>query len=341
MRQDKHGLAVNISLCLVSAVLALSAGELTLRANEILKDIKKGGKLRLSENKVIGYEFKPNYRSQGFITNSFGFRGPEIEKEKKEGVFRVVVMGDSIAAAPNIKEAETYASVIRTSLNRPDDHHHRYEVINTGVMSYSVWQYLEVYKVKVRPLKPDLVILGICQNDFVRHLNFYTDMFGVVRSDMEVKPHEMDLQGEGFVNSLLLVQKLRAAARITRTSHAEERAPAQLAKSIPTLHGRWDEGGGATLTRLARELKRDGVRFIFVIFPYRFQLLDTNAIATDERFSRFCADENVECLDLMEPYRKAGPGLYPVNDPLHPDAEGHAIAAHEIVALIAGKDMSQ
>ncbi|MEE8574111.1 MAG: SGNH/GDSL hydrolase family protein, partial [Thermodesulfobacteriota bacterium] len=129
------------------------------------------GRFRLSPNPLIGYELKPNlavdkvalYADFADKTNSLGFRDVEHKIEKKEGVFRILVLGDSITQGFYIKEKkDIFTSVMERELRRSAV---VAEVINFGVSGYNTQQ--EVYTLKEKGLafKPDLVVVAFCLND--------------------------------------------------------------------------------------------------------------------------------------------------------------------------------
>jgi lysophospholipase L1-like esterase len=99
-------------------------------------------------------------------TNHLGFMGDEVVLQKPEGVFRIVVLGDSFTEAMQIEEKLNFCNRLEDLLNQyRTAHGKRFEVLNAGVSGYSpVAQYL-FYKRMLRDLNPDLVILQIWAND--------------------------------------------------------------------------------------------------------------------------------------------------------------------------------
>ncbi len=118
-----------------------------------------------SKNPILAYELRPSSKINSFIsTNADGFRDREFSKEKPDGVFRIVVLGDSITFGWLLKGPEVYTSVLETLLNQ-EGGSKKYEVYNLAVDGYNAEQELELLKTKGFSYKPDLVLVGYCCND--------------------------------------------------------------------------------------------------------------------------------------------------------------------------------
>lgn len=97
-------------------------------------------------------------------TNSLGFRGPQLEREKPAGVLRVVALGGSSTMGHGVSYAQTFTARLARALGRrlPG---RTVEVINAGVQGYtSVHGFLQYYR-DLRPLSPDLLIVAFDLND--------------------------------------------------------------------------------------------------------------------------------------------------------------------------------
>lgn len=101
--------------------------------------------------------------------------------------------------------------------------------------------------------------------------------------------------------------------------------------------------------------RENGVGFLVVLFPQRFQVQDEdwratvkgyglNAAAFDldgpnRRLSAFCAANSIDCLDLADPLRDArkrgGRSLYLPGGDMHWSAEGHRAASAAILPAVA------
>ena len=112
------------------------------------------------------YDHEPNQRAftidQPFVTNSMGFRDEREVPANKDGEFRILSLGDSLAVGLGVSQEDTYARRLEALL-RP-----RYgavRVINAGVGCYSTWQEVDLLKEKGVKVQPDIVMLEFFWND--------------------------------------------------------------------------------------------------------------------------------------------------------------------------------
>jgi lysophospholipase L1-like esterase len=99
-----------------------------------------------------------------YETNSAGFRGPERALEKAPGVFRVVVIGDSIAMGTGVLYEETYAARLESALASrfPD---RTVEVLDMGLAGLNAPSIVKRFERRSLSYAPDLVIYGYTLND--------------------------------------------------------------------------------------------------------------------------------------------------------------------------------
>jgi len=96
-------------------------------------------------------------------TNTLGFRGPEIEAVKPAGMFRILVLGDSVAYGLGVDDEVTFLRRWEKELNT--EGHGRFEVVNTGHLMYDTVQELALLRDEGLKLQPDLVLLVFIVND--------------------------------------------------------------------------------------------------------------------------------------------------------------------------------
>jgi lysophospholipase L1-like esterase len=121
----------------------------------VLKDIRD-----LREPNVVGVlpEGVP-YR-----TNAAGLRGRDYERPKPPGVFRIAVLGDSVAMGSGVKEEDTYAARIERALNDPPGPV-TYEVLNLGIAGFNAGLVAQRLEQVGLSYEPDLVLYGYTLND--------------------------------------------------------------------------------------------------------------------------------------------------------------------------------
>ena len=109
--------------------------------------------------------------SNTFNTNSYGFRGKEISKEKPANVFRILMLGDSMTLGWGVEEDQTFSYIAEQELNKTAESHNlgiRFEVVNAG---FTAGRSLDSYYVYLRDeafqFNPDLIIINhLPYNDY-------------------------------------------------------------------------------------------------------------------------------------------------------------------------------
>ena len=155
----------NILLMCFGIVVALLLSEIASRLHYYKQYSDKT--LDLSDGPSL-YVHKPSIKFMNEYGveveyNSLGFIGKEIQP-KTEHAFRIFAIGDSITEAAFLTEEERYinrlAAILSEKTGRP------VQAVNAGVGGYNTWQELELLKTKGLSVEPDLIIVGVCLNDF-------------------------------------------------------------------------------------------------------------------------------------------------------------------------------
>jgi lysophospholipase L1-like esterase len=97
-------------------------------------------------------------------TNSLRCRGPKITEAKPDDVFRVVVLGDSVAFGWGVDDEVTFLRRLEREWNAAG-HRQRLEVINTAHPKYDSNQEAAMLRQLGLKLQPDLVLLVYVTND--------------------------------------------------------------------------------------------------------------------------------------------------------------------------------
>ena len=171
-------LIANLFFAFISTVLGIilifSLGEVITRKLHLLDRIlpyKENLVYKPSKIKGLFYELKPdiNINRMGTVikTNLKGLRDYEFPEKKPEGVFRIIVLGDSITEGHAIDIESTYPKKLEKLLNKGKPTR-KHEVINCGVTGYNTFQELIFLKEKGIKYQPDLVIVGFCPNDIIK-----------------------------------------------------------------------------------------------------------------------------------------------------------------------------
>ncbi|RME42926.1 MAG: SGNH/GDSL hydrolase family protein, partial [Chloroflexi bacterium] len=122
-----------------------------------------------------GYRLRPNslgYFQHGIPArvNSQGHRDDEVSLPKPEGVFRILMLGDSFTVGANVRQEEAYPQVLEQLLNQNSAR--KIEVVNAGVGGWEPFMYAQYYEHYGRQYEPDLVLIGFfVGNDAYNQLN--------------------------------------------------------------------------------------------------------------------------------------------------------------------------
>ncbi|MDR4484987.1 MAG: hypothetical protein R3B95_17570 [Nitrospirales bacterium] len=137
--------------------------------------------IRKNIGHVRGNMIVPEYQ-HAFSTNSQGFRGTkEYSITKPPGVYRIIVLGDSVTLGHGVEDGETFSAILeeQLSLDRPT------EVINMGVSGFGTAEELIQLRNVGFVYQPDLIILAYFTND--PYNNVVSELFSVTDGHLSQK----------------------------------------------------------------------------------------------------------------------------------------------------------
>ncbi len=142
----------------------------------------------------LGWALRPMARSVSRATgsrvvyqiNSKGLRDRETPYEKPDGVFRIVLLGDSRAFGMGVPMEKHFARVI-------EGYFENVEVINMGVNGYGVDQELLFLKSEGFRYQPDLVLAYVAH--FGAHRHMHTERFGKKKPMYDLRDGVLELTG--------------------------------------------------------------------------------------------------------------------------------------------------
>ena len=161
----RRNLWAKLSLSVAAAVLTLAGMEVATRLfSHVTPPL-------LCNHPLLGTTYLPGYEGSVYVPecdrevwlrfNHAGMRGPDIPLEKKPGVRRIAVIGDSMIAAIATDEEKTLVHRLGQRLNEGSGGT-PYEVLNFGISGSSTGQELVLYRELVRKYRPDLVVCAFC-----------------------------------------------------------------------------------------------------------------------------------------------------------------------------------
>jgi lysophospholipase L1-like esterase len=166
MNINSRRILINLSLIIISTLLALFLSEIVLRLmgseplyvsperdrfwkyDSLLGWVHQAGQEGIFET--------PQFRTAVRI-NEKGLRDRQHSYERQNGIERILVLGDSFAWGYGVEESERFSQLLEGALGA--------EVINAGVSGYSTDQELLWYGNEGIKYETDLVILVLAGND--------------------------------------------------------------------------------------------------------------------------------------------------------------------------------
>jgi lysophospholipase L1-like esterase len=115
------------------------------------------------ETQVPGASRAVSWHGVLHVYNSDGFRMIGSPPTKDPSLFRVLVLGDSLTYGDGIEERFTYSRQLERLLRR----RWRVEIVDAGVDGAQSEDIVRIARRLVPELQPDLVIYGVCLNDFL------------------------------------------------------------------------------------------------------------------------------------------------------------------------------
>jgi len=133
----------------------LKHGQTVIRIEDSYKSDRQTG-LRLPT---------PGFSTPRLTINSLGFRGPELPRDKPLGLYRIAFLGGSTTYCADVSSDDKtwpYLVVEALRLALPD---RQFDYVNAGVPGYTTRASLKRFKLEVRALDPDLVVIYHASND--------------------------------------------------------------------------------------------------------------------------------------------------------------------------------
>ncbi len=118
-------------------------------------------------DRLVGWRGIPNVsmelNMEGYqhqvVWNSRGMHDGEHSVEKEEGVFRIMMLGDSFVEAVEVEESQTSHQVLEDLLNARAPSNIKFEVISVGAVAWGPVQELMYFRSEGRVYQPDLVLV--------------------------------------------------------------------------------------------------------------------------------------------------------------------------------------
>ena len=286
---------------------------------------------------VPGYQETLNGRV--FRINSLGFRAAEFTKEKPPGVFRIIMLGDSVTFGLPFDECH-YPGVLQQLFDAEGQG--RVEVINSALEGYDSRDVLRLLERELMGYSPDLVTVLIGWNDLIKR-----DPASPAVSDFQTQlSYAMyDVYLVRFWRKVVYFYLRHALLQPTTQLSPEEEE--QMRRYIPLVYKEnlqriisTARTGGSdvvlfTLPSLLHpDMGPEDVRKLY--FPH-FTYNLRKFILLYEQFNKTIRDvgrlTGVQVIETQEPLR--GYASQRFMDTAHPDCEGHRILGEYLHGVLS------
>lgn len=280
----------------------------------------------------LGYQLAANYAKGGVRTDAHGLRWRPPDAAPPQ--FSVLVMGDSIAYGSGVSYEESFAPVLEAQLARRLGR--RTAVWNAAVPGYNTGQESILLELKGPIVKPDLVLVQFCMNDYLDPPSLTPG--GTLDATQ--------IDGDSGVTLLGLLYRSRVFVFVKEKVKDLQKARPEWfpvwAHYIHTVHRKpgWQRAETA-LVKISQTAKTLDARLLVVVFPVEQQLRIGDRDPQDD-LRRFTEAHQIPLLDLYDSFRAHWrEGLY-IDfwqqalqfDKLHLNRRGHALVADEIARRI-------
>ena len=314
---------------------ALGAGELVVRAVGApeVAPVRRG-RFQLSANPRLLFEpvpdlaFAGNPRDPGQFfeyegrSNRLGYRDRDHAVAKPPGVYRIVVLGDSIAAGYRIPRTEdTFPALLEARLQRQGL---PVGVLNFGVSGYNTMQEVETLRVRALRFDPDLVLVAYCHNDRRPPDPRILAALREARAGRRVLPAA---EAEQVLLASALYRFVRYGVLEARERQAEAAAEAGAGNTV-----------APSLAELAAISRREGFEVLLAVFPYLPKLYDAQHAREHIRLAELAREHGFHHLDLRPAFRdcREADSDKLRFDRYHPTAAGHRCAAAALAEAVRG-----
>src|SRR6266850_174425 len=263
-----------------------------------------------------------------YTFNSAGFRDVEHVVEKRPGVSRILVLGDSVTEGTGVASDSVFSRRLQAGLGAT------FEVITIAAAGLNTPQEIHLLEQTGLSYQPDLVVLNFILND----CDFYT-RYAAARRYMENKDTRIDVLNlpvypwfKQLLKSSALIYFVRERADNlkARILHTDNRD--YFTKIWSFESNRRKVSGG--FDELARLTQRGGFDVVVIVWPLVAAYEDYKFAVIHDWVKKQAEDRGFRTIDLLPAFSRVSYRTLQVaaEDNVHPNALGHKIAAEEFLA---------
>jgi lysophospholipase L1-like esterase len=283
----------------------------------------------------LGYRLNPEHDG----INALSIRHAEVTVPKPPGLFRLVVLGDSIPWGKNtFGFVEDIANRIQSRGS--------IEVINAAVPGYTSFQELTFFEHYVLQVDPDVVVWTYCLNDNHKFLHRFDQAANMLFTDEAARSLEIRTWWDWIVSRSYVLTDIRVGLLARQPGDTKQTVTFGW-ENRPDFNIAWKDYSWpfyeSHLAEMVGLLRRRGIRLAIVVFPFEPQILlgrpmrdrRDEILAPQQHLERLCRKYDVPCLDLYPAFEREyarGRTLY--RDGIHPNQEGHTFTADEVLRFL-------
>jgi hypothetical protein len=243
-----------------------------------------------------------------------GLRDDEVAIPKPPGVWRILILGDSIVYGMRVPRQMAFPDRLERQL---DELSGPVEVVNSGVSGYTPYNQLQYYLAHGHAFEPDLVVVSFCMNDVANprlHWGYTGDVIRHI-PDAAIPNKEYDLAVQRDRRSLL-----KRAALYESLDWRMRMLLARDGDSVPThitgedrnlsIHVLLDHSTPewqwltSTYAQLHDAVAADGAGLVAVLFPISYQLDPEYPYVPQQNLAQFFDNRSIEHIDLLPAFRE-------------------------------------
>lgn len=318
--------SVGLSMASILLCLLVSEVYLTIRYNKQLAQIESvSGGRELCTMAAGSPELIYTRVPSTCDTNAHGYRDFEYNYSKAQGVFRIVIIGDSVAEGQGVNIADAFGKVLERKLNLlAKENERKVEVIVLAQSGYSTSQELFLLQHEAFRYSPDLIVWSYVLND-PAHPVYHNS-----NGELGLYYFKPFLHTANFVSKKLFqINERRKKANCEAEYHV-------------LLHCVYWDQIASNIGKIGDISEKEHVPIIFLIHPI-FQEdsnFDNYSLAPlHAKLGAAAATAGLPVADVLNAYRthdskELTPPQKKRFDPLHPNEKGHRIAAEYLFDYI-------
>ena len=318
-RRKKICLLLGFNLFLLCSALLAAEGILWYLQREEGWQVKGF----IAPHPQLGYHLEPTKEG---VVPEFGIKTPDFQQTKPPGVFRVLLIGDSVSWSESEK---VFSNLVRSKL--PE----QVELINAAVPGYTVYQERLMLE-RLMPTKPDLILLQYCINDHHRFLHeLSSDGLWLYTQEARAVLAPTD-------NSFLAwATRKSRLVRVIRVRLLKKRSDSVKWNEGFEVKPAWmDQGWELYSEQFRAMLDLAGeTPVVLLVFPMRsqYETEDADAFLPQQRLAELSAAAEVPMIDFTDILSSA-PGEF-FADNFHLNSEGHRVVSEHLLKALDEKDL--